>query len=71
MRMDEGAVERTLLRAGFLLVLLALVTGLAVQLFRNPRNPPPTLVVGSSYRLTLYDHVNGGDGIMAFTILKP
>lgn len=33
--MEKG--ERTLLRAGFLLVLLALLTGLVVQSFRNPR----------------------------------
>lgn len=37
MRTDDRTHERTLLRAGFLLVLLALVTGLVVQLFRNPR----------------------------------
>ena len=38
---------------------------------QGPPNPPHPLVAGSSYRLTLYNHVNGGDGIMAFTILKP
>ena len=35
--MEERNANRRLLQAGFLLVLLALVTGLAVQLFRNPR----------------------------------
>jgi len=33
----ERNVNRKLIRAGFLLVLLGLITGLAVQLFQNPR----------------------------------
>ena len=35
--MAERNVNRSLVRAGFLLVLLGLITGLAVQLFLNPR----------------------------------
>lgn len=38
---------------------------------QGPRFPPHPLVLGSSYRLTLYDHVNGGDGIMALAIFTP